>query len=259
MPGAERGGNDKDSRMAASGLRLLAAGCWLGDGPAPWPAWVPSAQRRRLDPLARAACAAVEAAGLAVPGEDCALVLSTAYGCVDSTLRFAGSVADWGDTAASPAAFTASVHSHPTGVLGELLGLHGPSATLCCGSEGSLDGLRQASLWLAAGRARRVLLVWADMQVPWTAEVIETQAPPPQPLGQGAAALLVEAGPGPGRVLLPEDRPAPHHLDAHAAAARLGRWFPHCLWHAAPWQGAGACRLAAGAARWWLGPAQSPA
>lgn len=241
-------------------LRISACAAVRGDAAAA--AWVPAGQRRRLDPLARAASAAVDqlaAGGRRDDGAprlaaDTALVVSTSYGAVESTHRFALSMSAYGDRGASPTPFTASVHNSCAGALGEMLGLHGPCTTLSQGGTGTLAALRWAMLTLGAGRAPAALVVVGDRHNDWSRRIVGELAGCPWPIGDGVAALLVEPGPGTGRELRWGDRPAARQLDGGALAAadedalaaaagpasreragdRLGAWWPCCLAAALP-------------------------
>jgi 3-oxoacyl-(acyl-carrier-protein) synthase len=147
-------------------VRACAA---AGSAPESLPPWVPVPQRRRLDLLQRVVCDAVGRLGV-VPGalpSATGLVFSTAFGCLDTTQRFADTIARFGDAGASPTPFTTSVHNSPAGTLGELLGLHGPCATLSADGCGTLAALRLAWAWIAAGRCAEVLVVVGDRLPPW--------------------------------------------------------------------------------------------
>ena len=244
-------------------LRISVCSAVAGDAAAA--AWVPAAQRRRLDPLARAATAAVEQLGVPRFAADTALVVSTSYGAVESTHRFALSMATYGDRGSSPTPFTASVHNSCAGALGEMLGLHGPCTTLSQGGTGTLAALRWALLVLGAGRAPAVLAVIGDRHNAWSRRIVSELAFCPWPIGDGVAALLIERGTGPGRELRWGAHPAPLHLDGGAftandealltaaagtarrerAADRIGAWWPCCLAAALPtrWDQPGAIQL----------------
>lgn len=223
-------------------MRLSGFSTVNGGLPA-WPAWVGAGHRRRVDPLTRVACAAV--AGLegstTLPAET-ALVVATAYGAVESTWRFATSIADFGDAGASPTPFTASVHNSCAGALGELLHLHGPCTTLCQGGHATTAALRWADLMLHSGRAPMVLLVLADHHNAWSRPMINELTASPWPLGDGAVALLVEPGDGPGRELrwgdhaadlvissgTPDPEDAAMLANARCSAELLNAWWPGC-------------------------------
>jgi hypothetical protein len=256
--------------------------CRHGDQPAPWPEWVPAGQRRRQDPLTRQACAAVTqllGSSERLPAAT-AVVVSTSYGAVDSTWRFVSGIAGFGDAGASPTPFTTSVHNSCAGALGELLGLHGPATTLSQGSTGGIAALRWAMLMLEAGRAPAVLVVAADRHNPWSQGMVTALSGSRWPVSDGAAAALIEPGPGPGRELrlgrhaaqavldggaqLPEDE-----LQLAARAAGMARlvapellagWWPCCLLAALPWRQEGALQLreieAGLCCEAWLGPLQ---
>ena len=239
--------------------------CSAVSGDAAPAAWVPATQRRRLDPLTRAATAAVDRLGVPRFAPDTALVVSTSYGAIESTHRFALSMAAYGDRGASPTPFTASVHNSCAGALGELLDLHGPCTTLSQGGTGTLAALRWALLMLSAGRAPAVLAVIGDRHNAWSRRIVGELAGCPWPIGDGVAALLIEPGDGPGRELRWGAYPASYQLDGGALAAgdeaclataagtarrvraadRIGAWWPCCLAAALPaqWDEPGAIQL----------------
>jgi len=246
-------------------MRISRYAALPGDPPAAWPDWVPAGTRRRLDALNRLACCAVDGVlrGQPALSGETAVVVANSYGSVDATLRFIGSISGFGDHAASPTAFTTSVHNSSAGVLGELLQLHGPSTTISQGGTGGLSVLRWAQMMLAAGRAPAVLAVVGDRHVAWSREIVTRLSDSPWPIGDGAAALLLEDGPGPGRELRLGRHPARRCLDGGALlmdderilAARsqgqervrapdlLGAWWPNCLLSALPWEQAEAVQL----------------
>lgn len=248
--------------------------------PAGWPEWVPGNQRRRQDPLTRMACALVDtllSQGPSLPDET-AVVVSTSYGSVDSTWRFVSGIAEFGDAGASPTPFTTSVHNSCAGALGEFLGLHGPAATLSQGSTGGISALRWASLMLASERAPAVLIVVGDRHTTWSHNMVTGLSGSQWPIADGAAAVLVEPGAGPGRVLRLGRYPADLVVDGGAlldadeqqlacasdgsrrllAPVELGGWWPCCMLAALPWQQDGSLQLreieAGYACEAWLGP-----
>jgi hypothetical protein len=222
--------------------------------PGPRPAWLPAAKARRLDPLAALVCTAV--AGLGDGWDpDCAVAVGSAWGSTASTTAFADGLRTHGERGGGPAAFASSIHHHPAAALGELLGLHGPVATLCMEDASGLAALRWAWLQLRAGRADEVLVVAADAPDPWTRGMVAGLRPGAAPVGQGAVALRLRRG-GPGRRFrfLPPGPAAP--------APASDAWWPTDRLAAAPWHADGgfAVTEAAGAARMaaWFDPS-SPA
>lgn len=230
-----------------------------------WPAWVGAGQRRRQDPLVRAACAAVErllAQGPALP-TDTAVVTATAYGAVESTFRFAQSIASYGDAGASPTPFTTSVHNSCAGALGEFLHLHGPSTTVSQGCTSTVSALRWATLMLAAGRAPAVLLVAGERHNDWSRGVVGALSHATWPIGDGVVACVIEPGDGAGRELRLGAHPAPLQIDggtpdqldeqllASSAKGRtrrsapeyLGAWWPTATLAALDWANDGAVGL----------------
>jgi len=260
-------------------MRVSRYAALVGQADPPWPGWVPPGTRRRLDALNRLCVAAVESILPAGPlAAETAVVVANSYGSVDSTLRFITSIGSYGDHAASPTAFTTSVHNSSAGVLGELLHLHGPSSTISQGGTGGLTVLRWAAMMLTAQRASAVLAVVGDRHVAWSRDIVGRLSACPWPIGDGAAALLIEDGPGPGRELRLGSHAAELTMDgggltrgdeallAQAAVGTrrlrapdvLGSWWPCCLLAALPWQDPGALQLRevedGHLAEAWLGP-----
>lgn len=222
-----------------------------GNDPIASPHWLSPAQRRRIDPLTRLSCVAIDdmlRQGGALP-PDTALITSTSYGAVESTLRFIASMAEFSDRGASPTPFTASVHSSCAGAIGEFLGLRGPCTTISQGGLGTLSALRWAHLMLSAGRAPAVVVIVGDRHNDWSQRIIGELVPCPWPISDGVAAMLVEPDPGSGRELRLGEHASKRCLDGGAvmggdeallrAAARgrermvapelLGGWWPNCL------------------------------
>ncbi len=159
-----------------------------------------------------------------------------------------------------------------------MLGLHGPATTLSQGSTGSIAALRWAMLMLEAGRAPAVLVVVADCHNQWSRDMVTALSGSPWPVSDGAAAALIEPGPGPGRELRLGRHAAPMVLDGGAqlpadelllaelacgktraiAPALLAGWWPCCLLAALPWQQEGALQLreieSGLRSEAWLGP-----
>ena len=223
------------------------------------PAWIAAGQARRLDPLAALVCAAVDRlGGLDALPASTAVVVGSAWGNVESTLRMADGMAAYGDAGSSPTAFISSVHHNPAGTLGELRGWHGPAMTISLGGLSGLTALRRALL-LSATRGLPTIVVVADLPNPWTARTVAASSGCPWPIGGGATALLVQPG-EPGvdgwqvdaapAVELPTcdaggETPSDERILARvarrvSAAAVLGCWYPTAALAVAPWSGADA-------------------
>ena len=262
-------------------MRMSRYATLRGEPPTAWPDWVAPGTRRRLDALNRLVCCVVDGVlrGQPALSGETAVVVANSYGSVDATLRFVGSIAAFGDHAASPTAFTTSVHNSSAGVLGELLQLHGPSTTLSQGGTGGLSVLRWAQMMLGAGRAPAVLAVVGDRHVTWSRDIVTRLSDSPWPIGDGAAAMLLEEGQGPGREVRLGTHPATRCLDGGALVAsdervlaeracgqerirapdQLGAWWPNCLLSVLPWDRPEAVQLReiedGHLMEAWLGPA----
>jgi hypothetical protein len=165
-----------------------------GEARPPRPPWVSLAQARRMDPLAALSVAAVDGLPRAALSADSAIVVGTAWGSVHSTVSFMDGLAQWGDAVASPAAFTTSVHHHATGILGELLAIHGPTATISNGALSGLGALRWAQGIIASGRAASALVVAVDLPNAWSRRITGELSQCPFAIGGGATVLLLTAG-----------------------------------------------------------------
>lgn len=120
-------------------------------------------QRRRLDRLSRltrlAAGLALEDAGLqALPAPaETGISFATAFGPMASAFGFQDQLIDHGDAAASPTAFSASVHNGPASALSLGLGIGGPAQTLTGFGDIAAEALATALFWIETGRCRHVL------------------------------------------------------------------------------------------------------
>ena len=190
------------------------------------PVWLSAGQARRLDPLARWAASAADGAltssGVVLPA-DTALAVGTAYGSVVSTQRLLDGIANDGDELASPSAFSASVLSHIAGAIGEVLGVHGPVATISQGRTSALAALRWAWLQLAAGRASTALVIAADHHTPLIAHMVGGLITCPWPLVSGASAWILQNNAG--REMRLGFHPADYVIDGGAPDPR----DEHCL------------------------------
>jgi hypothetical protein len=184
--------------MSLPSVIIASATVVAGPERPPRPAWLSPGQARRLDPLASLVAAAVDGLPHAGLATDTAVVVGSAWGSVHSTLSFVDGMATWGDGGGSPAAFTTSVHHHPASSLSEILGLHGPVATISSGGTSGLAALRWAKLMLDQGRAPAVLMVAADLPSRWSRRIVEALSACPFTVGGGATALLITSG-GVGR------------------------------------------------------------
>lgn len=252
------------------------------------PDWVPAGAKRRMDPIQRLACAAVDRLGKKHLGPDwrstlpatTALISANSFGSVETTLRFAESVAAFGDRGGSPTPFTTSVHNSAAAALGELLNIHGPCTTLSQGGTGTLSALRLANLWLAAGRAPAALVVVGDHLHGWGRRVVTNLSASPWPVSYGLSAFwCLPDGTAAGRLFRLGCHAADRTIDGGALDAAdeaelaqraagtqrqrapdlLGTWWPCCLAAAIPFNDPLALQLreceAGTVVEGWLGPA----
>lgn len=213
-----------------------------------WPSWVSAGARRRFDPLTRLACATVDRL-LQQGGDlppDTAVLVATSYGAVESTFKFAQSIAQFGDAGGSPTPFTTSVHNSCAAAIGELLRLRGPTTTISQGATGPIAALRFASRLVETGRAPAALVLTGERHNDWSRRVVTTLSGARWPIGDGMVGCLIEAGDGAGRSLSLQATPtagscltggpltAQESLLIEScivpliASERLGVWWPGC-------------------------------
>jgi hypothetical protein len=225
-----------------------------------WPAWVPAGARRRLDPLTRLACAVTDRLmqrGGELP-PDTAVLVATSYGAVESTFRFAHSIAQFGDAGGSPTPFTTSVHNSCAAAIGELLRLRGPTTTVSQGATGPIAALRFAARLVETGRAPAALVLAGERHNDWSRRVVAQLSGAHWPIGDGMVGCVVEDGEGPGRMLSwataaggsclsggPLTTEEAAMLDAQPviAADRIGAWWPGCGLAGLEWMTDGAVVL----------------
>lgn len=258
-------------------MRLSAHASSQDLDPSVRPDWVSAGDRRRMDPLTLRACQCVDRclAGRRLDAET-AVIFACAYGSITSTLRFADSMAAFGDGSASPTPFTSSVHNATCGTLSQLLGLHGPSTTISEGNVSVSAALRWAHVMLGQQRCSTVLVVAGEEHQPWSQRTISELTDLPWLVTGGMAAVLLENGAA-GRELRPGEHLAEQCLDSGGMTAGerrrlaraadrqqrlvapelLGGWWPTCLLSALPSDGpALQLRERDGLTvhSWWLGP-----
>ena len=154
---------------------------------------------RRLDPLSRFCCLAVEAAR---PGdhldearrEDTALVLATTLGCLHADVRFAAGLE--GEAEIEPAVFP---YTLPSTCLGDVAIRHrltGPTLCLAAANGDEPVGLREAVRLLALEEAAAVLVCMGDV-------FFRAETPGVAPRLRLAALLLLPEPPAPTDPLTP--------------------------------------------------------
>ena len=129
--------------------------------------YVPRAKMRRMDHFTKMALLSafrcLDDAGLNPEDTgEMAVVLATGFGPMHTTFKYLDSLLDQGPKAASPMAFSTSVHNIPAAVLAMTLGRPCPCMTLCQFERPLVSGLEAAFCWLADRRADKVLLTVCD-------------------------------------------------------------------------------------------------
>jgi Beta-ketoacyl synthase, N-terminal domain len=171
---------------------------------------LPPSDEPRLKRLPRLERMALAAARQALPPDletrDLAVVFGTGYGGLSATRDFLEGIATRGAEFGSPIAFQQSVHHSPAGEISLFLGAHGPALTTSARELSGESALQVAVTLLDGGRAKHVLVVAADEWTPvleagyraFGSLAVDGVAPIQRAfrLGEGAAAVLLGAGPG---------------------------------------------------------------
>lgn len=145
-------------RPGASRRAYVASGVDL-DG------WVSPLAARRMCPASRYAVAAARQAAVGAGSEvldDCAVILSTAYGAADVTERLLRQIILDGPEAASPALFTESVANAPAAQVALGLKARAANITITQRQAGPALALRRAAAELAAGRCAQIVVGAVD-------------------------------------------------------------------------------------------------
>lgn len=150
---------------------------------------------KRLPRVDRLAIAAARAAMGATSVEGFALVVGTNFGGLQATADFLEGLAARGSQFGSPTAFHESVHHAPAGQISILLGITGLSLTCSARELSGETALKAAVDLIAAGRARRVLVVATEEVVPALEAAFRAFGSWQKPI-EGAAALVVTADAG---------------------------------------------------------------
>ncbi|QEV19966.1 beta-ketoacyl synthase N-terminal-like domain-containing protein [Streptomyces alboniger] len=167
---------DQATRLALCAARdaLNAAGLMTGDA------------RLTTPPGGGAPAVAAE---LLVPGESVAVVVSSNFGNLDSVCEVATAIAADGGTRLLSPVYAPRLSSNVTASeIAIRFGLRGPNLMLCNGPTSGLDAVHWATVLLAAGRARHVLVVGAEP----ANDVVRRLTGHAHPL-DGAAALVLES------------------------------------------------------------------
>ncbi len=141
---------------------------------------------------------ALQVAGEVLRGVDTtglALVVGTHYGGLSATVDFLEGLAKRGPAFGSPTAFHESVHHAPAGQLALAFKLTGQSLTISARELSGETALKAAVDLIALGRAKRVLVVACEEWAPLLDAAFAAFSSEHRP-GEGAAALLLEEGPG---------------------------------------------------------------
>ncbi|MDR3175983.1 MAG: beta-ketoacyl synthase chain length factor [Desulfovibrio sp.] len=171
---------------------------------------LPARSLRQTDHFTRMALLAVlkavedaqDESGGDFSGGETAIVLASGYGPASPTFDFLDSLLEYGESMASPLAFSRSVQNIPAATLAMRLGLTGPCATVCQWDNPVAPALAIAEQWLREGRARRVLFGAVDEYTPFLAETsarlsarkdaCAAEDRPRVPLGEGAVFFCLE-------------------------------------------------------------------
>ena len=134
-------------------------------------AYVKPNQRRKMSRLSRmtvvAAGLALKSAGLLQHTDDhTGITFGTAFGSTGQSETFFMDFLQHGSAMVNPGLFPETVPNAPAGQISIVFGLKGPSATICQQNLSGEIALLQARDMLAAGMARRMLVVSAEELCP---------------------------------------------------------------------------------------------
>jgi len=119
------------------------------------------------------------------------VIIASGYGATGMTYAFIKSLVDDGDVGASPTCFASSVHNSAAAHISIQLGAKGPNLTVSNDHLSVPSALATARIWLAEGRAERVLFGAIDELsdlIGYIRSRTEMEASIP---GEGAAFLLL--------------------------------------------------------------------
>lgn len=159
------------------------------------------ARARRLPRLERMALAAADRALLGQSvSTRLAVVLGSGYGGLQATAEFLDSLLARGAGFGSPTAFHQSVHHASAGQLSILRDLRGPALTVSSRELSGEAALEVGMRLLESKRADQVLVLAADERTQASDAAYRAFSQEDARRGEGAAALLLDAGEGPLRV-----------------------------------------------------------
>lgn len=141
---------------------------------------------------------ALKDAGLEPPLDDrTAIVVATGYGSTCNTFDFQGLTTEDNVRQFSPIQFSNSVHNAAGAHMAVIYGAHGPNISINQLDLSVPAALRTAGLWLAEGRADRVLVGGVDefsrVMAYHRHRLIAEGLANPVPVGEGAAFFLLTA------------------------------------------------------------------
>lgn len=146
----------------------------------------------------------VGAEGKLMDGEGTGLIFVSAWGTIDATVAYLETMLEAGGRFASPRHFSRSVHSSVASLAAIHWGLRGPCETLCFPRDAVPVALERAGRLLAAGRCRRVVVIFAEQAAEIAADLArravtklgrkEYRRYVERPLGYGAVAMVMEGG-----------------------------------------------------------------
>ena len=164
---------------------------------------------------ATAAKAAMQASGLAVPGEGgagLAIVFAVSSGGVQYTRRFYEQVVKQGANAASPMLFPETVYNAPASHVAAMLGVDGATYTLVGDGTVGLQALAFGAQLLELGDAEQALVVaaeeldWILLEAHQNWRLTAGEKRRGALLAEGAAAVLISKASGPLSVDVREGR-----------------------------------------------------
>ena len=127
------------------------------------------------------------------PGE-CALVVGTAFGHVESKAQFHRVAREEGVRLVSPILFPNTIINSLAGHAAILFGLEGPNSTVASGRRSGLEAVVRAEGLLRASRAARAIAVGSEEVSQALLRALSTARARPVCPGEAAVAFLLETG-----------------------------------------------------------------
>jgi len=159
------------------------------------PKLVPEAVERRMSRFARMAFAtmneALADAGSPAPADRSALVVGSAYGCLDVAMNYQNRIFQYEHAGASPTLFASSIHNSLASQLTLAFGIRGPNSTVATMEQTPVSSFRLAYDWIQKDLADRVVVLLGDELTAYHLYAL-SQTEQRLPAGEGMTAFVLD-------------------------------------------------------------------